>query len=166
MYLLFQKRIPIKTNKYRKYYTTAISIEVLQKYQNKLILLGVRSSEAQSEIRTILYTPNKIYIGNIKTPYTQEKLAYAYQAVVNLMLNKKVTKIKNKNSKNNVSINSFYVYNNELYGIQTVYKNKIKSFVTNIYKYSTENGRLKLHNELKHEVVSNSCYFLYKFVYL
>ncbi len=154
MFLSFQKRIPIKTSKYRKYYSTAISLEVLHKYQNKIIILGVHSSEGQSEIRTILYATNIIYIGNANIQPTQEKLAYAYQAVVNLMLNRKTLKTKKKTSKNNVSINSFYVDNNELYGIRTVYNDKVKSFVTTLYKYNMETGRLEIHNELKHEIDS------------
>jgi len=152
VFLSFQKNIPIKTSRYRKYYSTAISLEALHKYQNKIIILGVHSSEGQSEIRTILYATNIIYIGNANIQPTQEKLAYAYQAVVNLILNKKILKTKKKTSKNNVSINSFYVDNNELYGIQTIYNDKVKSFVTILYKYSIETGRLELHNELKHEI--------------
>lgn len=152
MFLSFQKRIPIKTSKYRKYYSTAISVEAIHKYQNKIIILGVYSSEGQSEIRTILYATNIIYIGNANVQPTQEKLAYAYQAVVNLMINRKTLKTKKKTSKNNVSINSFYLDNNELYGIRTVYNDKVKSFVTTLYKYSMETGRLEIHNELKHEI--------------
>lgn len=154
VFLSLRKNIPIQTNRYRKYYTRAISVEALHKYQDKLIILGVHNLEKQSEIRTLLYTPNCIYIGNADMPPTQEKLAYAYQAVVNLMLNKKVTKIKKKSSKKNVSINSFYVDNGELYGIQTIYNDKVKSFVTKVYKYSTESNRFELHNELKHEIDS------------
>jgi hypothetical protein len=152
VFLSFQKHIPIKTSKYRKYYSTAISLEALHKYQNKIIILGVHSSEGQSEIRTILYATNIIYIGSANILPTQEKLAYAYQAVVNLMLNKRTLRTKKKTSKNNVSINSFYVDNNELYGLQTIYNDKVKSFVTMLYKYSIETGRLELHNELKHEI--------------
>jgi hypothetical protein len=152
VFLSFQKRIPIKTSRYRKYYSTAISLEALHKYQNKIIILGVHSSEGQSEIRTILYATNIIYIGNANIQPTQEKLAYAYQAVINLMLNRKTLKTKKKTPKNNASINSFYVDNNELYGIRTVYNDKVKSFVTTLYKYSMETGRLEIHNELKHEI--------------
>ncbi len=154
MFLSFQKRIPIKTSKYRKYYSTAISLEALHKYQNKIIILGVHSSEGKSEIRTILYATNIIYIGNANIQPTQERLAYAYQAVVNLMLNEKTPKTKKKTPKNNVSINGFYVDNNELYGIQTVYNDKVKSFVTTLYKYNIETGRLEPHNKLKHEIDS------------
>jgi hypothetical protein len=154
VFLSLHKQIPIKTKKYRKYYTTAIGAELLQKYQNKLIILGIHLSAEQSEIRTILYTTNSIYIGYANTPPTQEKLAYAYQAVLNLMLNQKVTKTKRKSVKKSVSINSFYVDNNEIYGIQTVYNDKVKSFVTKIYRYIPESDKWELNRELKHEVDS------------
>jgi len=152
VFLSFQKQIPIKISRYRKYYTTAISVEALHKYQDRLILLGVYSLERQDEIRTILYTPNSIYLGNANIPPAQEKLAYAYQAVINFMLNRNTK--KKKSSKNNFSINSFYVDNNVMYGIQTIHDDKTKSFITKVYKYSTESDRWELHGELKHEVDS------------
>ena len=154
VFLSLRKHIPVKTNTHRKYYTTAISVEALHKYKNKLIILGVQNLEKQSKIRTILYAPNIIYTGNANIQTTQEKLAYAYQNLINLMLNKKVTKTKKKSSKKNVSINSFYVENNEIYGIQTTYNNEVKSFVTNVYKYSTESDSWELYSELKHEADS------------
>jgi hypothetical protein len=155
VFLSPQKHIPIKTIKHRKYYTTAISVEALHKYQDKLIILGTYVLERQSEIRTILYALNSIHIGNANVPPTQEKLSHAYKAVVNLMLRKKTAKTKKKtSSQNNVYVNSFYVYNNELYGIQTTYSNKIKSFITKVYKYNTKSDRWEIDSKLNHEINS------------
>ncbi len=152
MFLSLQKHIPIKTNKYRKYYTTRISVETLHKYKGKIIILGVHNLDRNSEIRTIVYAPNSIYISNANIQPTQEKLAYAYKTIINFIISKKDEKAEKKSPKNNPAINSFYFANNELYGIQTIHSNKAKSFVTKVYKYSTEADKWKLYAELKHEI--------------
>jgi hypothetical protein len=154
VFLSFPKNISVKTRTYRKYYSTAISVETLHKHRNKIIILGVHSSEEKSEVRTTLYAPNIIYIGNVSVPPTQEKLAYVYQALISLILNKKTLKAKNKIVKNNAPINSFYIDNNELYGIQTTYNDRTRAFVTMVYKYSIETNRLEPHGRLKHEIDS------------